>query len=119
VVVDEERSTEMQTLIGKDAIHHLHHHGIEARLRRVLDREHDIGLALIKEAERFGADVIVMGGYGHSRLREMLLGGVHSQAPASGAGSAHHCALGALGFVARRNGSGAARCGRFDSHQGE
>jgi nucleotide-binding universal stress UspA family protein len=76
VVADEERPTETQALIGKDAIHHLHHHGIEARLRRVLDRQHDVGLALIKEAERLGADLMVTGGYGHSRLREMLLGGV-------------------------------------------
>jgi nucleotide-binding universal stress UspA family protein len=31
---------------------------------------------LIAEAERQHADLIVMGGYGHSRLREWLLGGV-------------------------------------------
>jgi len=28
------------------------------------------------EAKRRKADIIVMGGYGHSRLREWLLGGV-------------------------------------------
>jgi nucleotide-binding universal stress UspA family protein len=28
------------------------------------------------EARYFGADLIVMGGYGHSRLREWILGGV-------------------------------------------
>jgi nucleotide-binding universal stress UspA family protein len=31
---------------------------------------------LIAEAERRKADLIVMGGYGHMRLRERLLGGV-------------------------------------------
>jgi len=36
----------------------------------------DIGQALLSVAADFGNDVIVMGGYGHSRLRETLLGGV-------------------------------------------
>lgn len=36
----------------------------------------DVGKALLDMAERNGADLIVMGCYGHSRLREMLLGGV-------------------------------------------
>lgn len=31
---------------------------------------------LLKHAEEWGADLIVMGGYGHWRLREMLFGGV-------------------------------------------
>jgi nucleotide-binding universal stress UspA family protein len=35
-----------------------------------------VGSALIAEAEREKADLIVMGGYGHLRLRERLLGGV-------------------------------------------
>jgi nucleotide-binding universal stress UspA family protein len=34
----------------------------------VVDEEHP--------AERLKVDLMVMGGYGHSRLREMLLGGV-------------------------------------------
>jgi nucleotide-binding universal stress UspA family protein len=31
---------------------------------------------LIEEAQQCNADLIVMGGYGHSRMREWLLGGV-------------------------------------------
>jgi nucleotide-binding universal stress UspA family protein len=34
------------------------------------------GAALLDAAQRAGADLLVMGGYGHSRLREMILGGV-------------------------------------------
>jgi nucleotide-binding universal stress UspA family protein len=30
---------------------------------------------LLNEARYFGADLVVMGGYGHSRLREWILGG--------------------------------------------
>lgn len=38
--------------------------------------EMSIGAALIDAAARGGADLLVMGGYGHSRLREFVLGGV-------------------------------------------
>jgi nucleotide-binding universal stress UspA family protein len=34
------------------------------------------GAAIMDAAQRAGADLLVMGGYGHSRLRELILGGV-------------------------------------------
>jgi nucleotide-binding universal stress UspA family protein len=34
------------------------------------------GAALVDAAQRAGADLLVMGGYGHSRVRELILGGV-------------------------------------------
>jgi nucleotide-binding universal stress UspA family protein len=34
------------------------------------------GAAIVDAAQRAGADLLVMGGYGHSRLRELILGGV-------------------------------------------
>lgn len=76
VVVDEERPAGLQRSIGTDAVNHLQHHGIDASLHRVHGRGHDVAAALIEEAERLDADLMVMGAYGHSRLREMLLGGV-------------------------------------------
>jgi nucleotide-binding universal stress UspA family protein len=38
----------------------------------------DVGEALLSTAADMGAGMLVMGGYGHSRYRELLLGGVTS-----------------------------------------
>ena len=35
-----------------------------------------IGEIILAQAAEEAADLLVMGGYGHSRLREMMLGGV-------------------------------------------
>lgn len=67
---------EAQARIGADAEHHLSHHRISAALHHVDKRNGDVAEALIAEVGRQRADLIVTGGYGHSRLREWLLGGV-------------------------------------------
>jgi len=36
----------------------------------------DVASTILSHAADVGADFIVMGGYGHSRLREFILGGV-------------------------------------------
>lgn len=62
-------------LSGQDLARHLGRHGITAEPRRVVGS--DIGIAdlMLSHAADIGADLIVMGGYGHSRLREIVLGG--------------------------------------------
>jgi nucleotide-binding universal stress UspA family protein len=75
VVVDDEPRAEGRAVLGKDAVDHLKHHGINATLHHARLRDHDVGATLIAETRRLKADLIVMGGYGHSRLREWLLGG--------------------------------------------
>ena len=49
--------------------------GVQAALRPVDTAGRQIGDALQDEAIAVGADLLVMGGYGHSRLREFVLGG--------------------------------------------
>ena len=50
-------------------------HGIEADPMCVGIPARTAGAALLKKAEQVGADLIVMGAFGHSRLRERAIGG--------------------------------------------
>jgi nucleotide-binding universal stress UspA family protein len=76
VVVLDEDEVEENAILGTEAVDHLKHHGINATLHRSKNPNRDAGAILIAEAQRQQADLLVMGGYGHSRLREWLLGGV-------------------------------------------
>jgi nucleotide-binding universal stress UspA family protein len=45
-------------------------------LKRIVAVDIDVTNALLSHAADIGSDLLVMGGYGHSRLREFVLGGV-------------------------------------------
>lgn len=53
---------------------YLGRHGVKAEIRTVPGAP-DTATALLREAHASAADLIVMGGYGHSRLQELVLGG--------------------------------------------
>ena len=63
-----------QELPGFNITRHLSRHGLNAELKR-LPMSGDVGETLLSYAADAGADLLVMGGYDHSRLREFVLGG--------------------------------------------
>ncbi len=58
-----------------DLIAHLQRHGIAATPHHYGDETGDIGAFILSAAADLDADMMVMGGYGHSRAREWVLGG--------------------------------------------
>ena len=54
---------------------HLARHGIPAEASALKSDDVEIGALLLSQAADLDADLIVMGAYGHSRLRELVLGG--------------------------------------------
>ena len=63
-------------LPGADIGHHLARHGIKAEVKVIASPEIDIADTILSYAADQSVDLLVMGGYGHSRMREFMLGGV-------------------------------------------
>jgi nucleotide-binding universal stress UspA family protein len=68
---------------GSEALAWLARHGVDATValaqsprQGLLKRPGDVGETLLMLAGERGCDLVVLGAYGHSRLRETLLGGV-------------------------------------------
>jgi nucleotide-binding universal stress UspA family protein len=59
-----------------EVVRFLVRHGVKARSKVVEASDREAPEALLNEAKKIGADLIVSGGYGHSRLREWVFGGV-------------------------------------------
>jgi len=63
-------------IAGVDLGQHLARHGLKIDVKRITSPEIDIASTILSYAADSSTDLIVMGGYGHSRLREFILGGV-------------------------------------------
>lgn len=61
---------------GADLGQHLARHNLKVDVKRITSPDIDVPSTLLSYAADSSADMIVMGGYGHSRLREFVLGGV-------------------------------------------
>jgi len=75
VIVTNERGKQDE-IEGVDMGQHLARHGVKVDVHRISAGDIDVADALLSHAADSGADFMVMGGYGHSRLREFVLGGV-------------------------------------------
>jgi nucleotide-binding universal stress UspA family protein len=75
VIVANERGKEDE-IAGADMGQHLARHGLNVEVHRTVAAGVDVADVLLSYAADAGADLMVMGGYGHSRLREFVLGGV-------------------------------------------
>ena len=62
-------------LPGADIAVHLARHGVKAQIERTVSAGLPVGEVLLSRIADLGADLLVMGAYGHSRVRELLLGG--------------------------------------------
>ena len=60
----------------EEASNYLAWQGIGSDTHVLEDSDEPVGAALMRKAVAIGADLLVMGGYGHARLRERILGGV-------------------------------------------
>ncbi len=61
---------------GADISLHLARHGVKVTAARTITRETSVGDVILADIADNSIDLLVMGAYGHSRLREWVLGGV-------------------------------------------
>lgn len=61
---------------GNAIVSYLERHGVKADAEVRTQRERSVADELLLVAEQTGSDLLVVGGYGHTRLREWVLGGV-------------------------------------------
>jgi nucleotide-binding universal stress UspA family protein len=75
VVVTGERDKSGE-ITGTNMRRHLARHGINVEIKHITGGGTGVQSAILSHATETGSDFMVLGGYGHSRLREFILGGV-------------------------------------------
>ena len=66
-------------IAGADLARHLARHDVKAEVSSTTSADIDVADIILSRSVDLGADLLVMGAYGHSRLRELVLGGVTRQ----------------------------------------
>ena len=75
IVTVGERVKGEETMTGGDLTDHLRRHGLSVATKNIVAPDVDVTSTILSHAADCSADMLVMGGYGHSRLREFVLGG--------------------------------------------
>lgn len=60
---------------GEELRRHLGRHGVAAEIREIDAEDHHIGVVLTRRLQENPVDLLVMGAFGHARIREFILGG--------------------------------------------
>lgn len=76
LVVEPQRAYEGDTVLVDDIAPHLVRHGVSVESAKCARGESGTTDTLLHHAADSGADLVVIGGYGHSRIRALVLGGV-------------------------------------------
>jgi len=69
-------SSATDTPVGNELVEYLAWHGVVAKAVFFSPAGKTVGRSLLMETKKLGCDMMVMGGYSHSRVRELILGGV-------------------------------------------
>ena len=75
IVIISDKPAKKDEMPGADLGQHLARHGLKVEVKRITAPDTDVPSTILSHASDSSADMIVMGGYGHSRLREFVLGG--------------------------------------------
>lgn len=63
-------------ILGHDIGEHLSRHSVNVEVDSIMADEADVATCLLAMANDYKSNMLVMGAYGHSRLQEVILGGV-------------------------------------------
>lgn len=76
VLVADEDDEARPGILGQQIKELLLAHDIKADIHKLTPKHRNVGKDLLVKASGLGSEMIVLGAYGHSRLRELVLGGV-------------------------------------------
>lgn len=76
VINPEQQKVKEGDVPGGDVSAYLARHGVKVEAHSIHNKQIDAGDVLLSHASDFSADLLVMGAYGHTRLREKVLGGL-------------------------------------------
>jgi nucleotide-binding universal stress UspA family protein len=76
IVVNEKTNTPPNEIRGVEMAKHLARHDVKVQIVTIPAADIDVSKAILSYVADISGTLIVMGGYGHPRLRELILGGV-------------------------------------------
>src|SRR6202171_314616 len=76
IVINEKTNSNTNVIRGAEMAKHLARHDVKVEVEAIPAADIDVASAILSYAADSSGTLVVMGGYGHARLREVILGGV-------------------------------------------